>query len=76
MPRYFFNVRNIPPAMDPIGEELADDEAAWREATTVAGEIFKDIDGKFRPNLEWALEVTDEARKPIFLIEVSTRKLT
>jgi hypothetical protein len=64
MPRYFFNIHaHIPTSADEIGEELRDDEAAWKEATMIAGEIFKDIDGNFRPDQEWALEVT-EARSP------------
>jgi hypothetical protein len=28
---------------------LTDDEAAWHEATIIAGELFKDIDGNFQP---------------------------
>ena len=64
MPRYYFNVHNVTPSIDHEGEELRDDEAAWRQATLTAGELFKDIDGKFRPNQGWSLEVTDERRKP------------
>jgi hypothetical protein len=73
MPRYYFNVHNVTPSIDRDGEELRDDEAAWRQATLTAGELFKDIDGKFRPNQEWSLEVTDERRKPIYLIHISAR---
>ena len=72
MPRYFFNVHNVTPSIDHEGEELRD-EAAWRQVTLTAGELFKDIDGKFRPNQEWSLEVTNERRKPIYLIHVSAR---
>jgi hypothetical protein len=56
MPRYFFNVHNVSPSTDDSGEDLPDDEAAWKEATEYAGELFKDIDGTFRPGQEWALE--------------------
>jgi hypothetical protein len=65
MPRYFFHVHNIPPKLDDIGEELPSDDAAWRTATVFAGEIFKDVDGRLRPDQEWALEVTDETRTPL-----------
>jgi hypothetical protein len=75
MPKYFFNVENIPPTMDPVGEELVNDEAAWREATIVAGEIFKDVDGRLRPGQEWGLEVANEVGKPLFLIQVRTKKI-
>jgi hypothetical protein len=32
------------------------------EATLIAGELFKNIDGRFRPGEEWSLEVRDESR--------------
>jgi hypothetical protein len=70
MPRYFFNVHNVSPTIDDVGDELPDNEAAWRQATATAGEIFKDIDGSFRPGQNWTLEVTDEARKPIYTIHI------
>jgi hypothetical protein len=44
------------------------------QATLTAGEVFKDIDGKFRPDQEWSLEVTDERRKPLYSINISARK--
>ncbi|WP_161855353.1 hypothetical protein [Bradyrhizobium sp. CCBAU 051011] len=54
-----------------MAEELPDNEAAWRRATVSAGAaLFKD-DGIFRPDQEWALEVTDEARKPIYFIQIT-----
>jgi hypothetical protein len=54
MPRYSFDIDGTNPALDEIGEELPDDEAAWKQATITAGEIFKDVDGKFRPGQEWS----------------------
>lgn len=75
MPRYFFNVHNVDPSIDDVGEELADDEAAWHEATIFAGEIFKDVDGRFRPGQEWSLEVTDKARKPIYFITIGSKRM-
>lgn len=75
MPRYFFNVYDVQPSTDDQGEDLPDDEAAWREATTFAGALFRDIDGKYRPGQEWSLEVTDAAKRPIYLIRIGSRKL-
>jgi hypothetical protein len=76
MPRYYFNVLNTSPTIiDDVGEELPDKEAAWRQATITAGEIFKDIDGRLRPGQEWALEVTDEAQKPLYLIHIEARQM-
>jgi hypothetical protein len=74
MPRYYFNVNNAVRAGDE-GEILPDDEAAWHEATLVAGEIFKDVDGKFRPGQGWSLEVTDEQRRPLYSINVTGNNL-
>jgi hypothetical protein len=75
MARYFFNVRSEGSDPDMEGEELPNDEAAWREATLVAGELFKDIDGRFRPGQEWSLEVTDERRNPLYFIRVSAERI-
>jgi len=75
MPRYYFNIRGTHGSPDDYGEELRDKEAAWKEATKVAGEIFKEIDGKFRPGQEWALEVTDENRKPLYTINIDAKEM-
>ena len=34
-----------------------------------------DIDGRLQPGQEWVLEVTDQARTPLFHIRISTGKL-
>jgi hypothetical protein len=73
-PRYFFNVHNVTSRLDEIGEELPDDVTAWKEATIIAGELFKDIDGKFKPGQEWGLEVTDEQRRPLYFITIRAKQ--
>ena len=75
MPRYYFSVHNVSPSSDAEGEELPDNEAAWRMATSIAGEIFKDMDGKFRPDQEWSLEVADEGRRPLYVINISAKQM-
>ncbi|TYL87398.1 DUF6894 family protein [Bradyrhizobium cytisi] len=72
MPLYFFNVLNLDPSTPAPCEEFPDEEAAWKEATRFAADLFRDVDGKLRPGEEWALEVTDEAGKAIFNIQIST----
>ena len=74
MPRYFFNVHNVEPSTDVSGEELPDDEAAWRTATTFAGDLFKDIDGNLRPGQHWSLEVTNDKQENLFCIKIETSK--
>ena len=73
MPRYFFNVLNLGPSTPALSQEFSDDEAAWKEATRFAAELFRDVDGKLRPGEEWALEVTDEVGMEIFNIQISTK---
>jgi len=75
MPRYFFHVHNVAPTRDEEGEELPDDDAAWREATSYIGALLKDLDGKFRPGEEWNIEVADEAGKPVYFISIRSRKM-
>jgi hypothetical protein len=41
MATYFFNINAARPSLDEEGEELRDDEAAWQEAMSIAGELFK-----------------------------------
>ena len=75
MPRYFFHVQNVPPTQDAIGEELASDESGWHEATVLAGEIFKDVDGRIRPGQAWGIDVADQNGASLFQIRIDTKKL-
>ena len=53
---------------------LADDEAAWKQANSFAGDVMKDIDGMFRPGQEWSVEVTDEQKRMLYRIEIGSWK--
>ena len=75
MPRYFFHVHSATPSHDEVGEDLPDDETAWRSATRFVGDAMRDTDGTFRPGQDWSVEVTNEARKPIYFITIGSRKL-
>jgi hypothetical protein len=75
MPRYFFNVCHERQSIDTEGEELPNNEAAWREATAVAGEMFRNTDGKLQPGQEWRLEVMDERRNPIYMLRVYAEEI-
>jgi hypothetical protein len=75
MPKYFFDVNGNGVPDSEEGQMLTDDEGAWHEATLVAGEIFKDVDGNFRPGEQWKLVVQDEQRRPLFSIDVTSRRL-
>jgi hypothetical protein len=41
MPRYFFDIHHDTTHIDEQGEELADQHAAWKEATVMAGRRYK-----------------------------------
>jgi hypothetical protein len=75
MPKYFFDVNGSGVPDEYRGQTLANDDGAWHEATLVAGEIFKDVDGKFKPGEEWKLEVQDEQHRPLFSINITSKKL-
>jgi hypothetical protein len=40
----------------------------------IAG-VARDIDGKFRPEQEWSLEITDEQRQPLYIIRINSKQL-
>ncbi len=73
MARYLFKVFLDPESPDIQGEDLPDDEAAWREATLYAGQLLKEGGGRLRPGQQWALEVADEAGRAIFDIQIRTK---
>jgi hypothetical protein len=75
MSRYFFNVHNEGSGLDTEGEELPNNEAAWRRATIVAAELLRNMDGKFQPGQEWRLEVTDERRNPLYILRVYAEEI-
>lgn len=54
---------------DPV--ELADNEAAWEEATTSLGEMLKDIDGDLRQGGDLKMSVSKDGAE-IFMLRVSS----
>jgi hypothetical protein len=73
--RYFFAFPHEGSRLDTEGEELPNNEAAWRQAIIVAGELFRNMDGEFQPGQEWRLEVTDERRNPIYILRVCAEEI-
>jgi hypothetical protein len=61
MPRYFFNVHDGKDLPDDRGVDLADRDAAHREAIVTAGEMLKETGRKFLRGDVWEMQVTDEA---------------
>jgi hypothetical protein len=73
MARYFFNIHHDTVYFDRDGKELPD-KHAWKEATVMAGRILQDIDGNLRLGQDWRMEVTDEFRDPLFVLQISAQK--
>jgi hypothetical protein len=76
MPLYFFNFSRSPnPGPRPFkndGLELADNDAAWEEATTACGEKLREMDGSLRPGDGWKMEVTDAGGKALFSLKFTS----
>jgi hypothetical protein len=71
MPLYFFRIRNGPySGASDQGIELADRVAAWKELTSVCGDMVGGISRKLKENSEWQLELLDESKKPVFRIRL------
>lgn len=74
MPRYYFNTYHDLTQLDEEGEELPDPHAAWKEATVAAGQILQSIDGKLQPGHDWKMEVVDEFKNVLFILQISAKK--
>jgi hypothetical protein len=76
MPLYFFRIRNgrYSGASD-HGIELADRDAAWRELTSVCGDLVGGISRKLKENAEWQMELLDESKSPVFRIRLVAETL-
>ena len=74
MPRYFFHVYHERADLDYEGEELPDKHAAWQEATVIAGQSLRDLDGNLQPGREWRMEVTDEFANPLYVLHINAEK--
>jgi hypothetical protein len=70
MPRYYFNVSHERSEVDTEGEELPDKHSAWHEATVIAADLLRDLDGKLKPGQDVQLEVTDEFRNRLYVIRI------
>jgi len=76
MPLYFFSVRNGEHAgVCDEGAEFPDRVAAWQELTEVCGDMVGGISRNLGENAEWAVELLDESRKPVFRIRLIAETL-
>ena len=50
---------------------MADDDAAWVEATTACGEMLRDLDGALKAGPEWRMEVLRESGEVVYRLTFS-----
>jgi len=75
MARYYFDVDGVAPSFDAEGEELPDNQAAWREATQFAAELFKDSGRTSRPGDVWRLVVSDADRNQLDVTHIHSEEV-
>jgi hypothetical protein len=76
MPRYYFKVpHGMFAGASDTALDFKDDHAAWKEMTTVFGDLVADVARSFAPDTNWQLETLDEAKKALFRISVVAESL-
>jgi hypothetical protein len=71
MPQYFFRIKHgqFSGAAD-LGVELTDRDAAWKEITSICGDLLGSISRKLTQNAEWQIELLDQSKTPVFRIRL------
>jgi hypothetical protein len=76
MPQFFFRIPNGQYAgSSDCGAEFADRDAAWKELTSVCGDMVGGISRKLKENDEWQMELLDASKKPVFRIRLIAETL-
>ena len=70
MPLFFFQITHHTDAFAPTELELPDPDAAWEQAVVTAGEVLRDLGGRFRPGTEWRMDVMDASHTRIFALRI------
>ncbi len=71
MPRYFFTIHDGLVRPDGEGVVLPGPAEARAVAVATAGEILRDLAGRFWDSPEWQMQVTDEHGSPLCILRVS-----
>ena len=53
---------------------MPDKDAAWKEATVMAGQTLQHLDGKLQPGRGWRMEVTDEFANALYILHIPAVK--
>ncbi|MDA9426012.1 hypothetical protein XH97_28365 [Bradyrhizobium sp. CCBAU 53380] len=68
MPRYYFDIENGEPYRDEVGEDLTDDQAAWRTALRLS----REIEDRLAPGGTWRVQVSNSRQVTVFKIEIKS----
>ena len=71
MPHYSFTISRGGRFQPSTVSDLADDDAAEREAAGMFADVARDIAKDLQSTPEWQLEVSDDAGRSIFKIRVT-----
>jgi hypothetical protein len=72
VPRYFFHVHDSVDIIDQEGTEFPGLQEARGEAVVTAGEMLRDVGGRFWNSGEWRIWVTDEAGQTVCALKFSS----
>ena len=64
MARYYFDINDGTELLDVEGLEIPDLNRARAEAIRAAGEMIRDLPGKF-DGQEWVMQVKDQSKRPV-----------
>jgi hypothetical protein len=70
VPLFFFQITHGPETFPQAELDLPDPDAAREQATITAGEMLRDMRGRFLPGIEWRLDVADHSQKTVFRLRI------
>ncbi len=70
VPLFFFQITHGPDSFPQAELDLPDLDAAREQATVTAGEMLRDMRGRFLPGTEWRLDVADNSQKTFFRLRI------
>ena len=76
MPLFFFHITHDAESFPQSELDLPHPIAAWEQATVTAGEMLRDLGGRFRPGAEWRMDVADNSRRTIFCLRITAEDLS
>jgi hypothetical protein len=70
VPLFFFQITHGTETFPQTELDLPDPDAAREQATATAGEMLRDMRGRFGPGTEWRMDVADHSRKTVFRLRI------